>query len=151
MSESRAEQSKRHEKEFRADQAAWIEPLAHVRRNCSHRYANKDWSIGLQHNFPDGLPRGICLKCSTVMHPVRFECVRSNQMALLPMHSLYHVVIALENQDAASALLRDIMLAAVDCLTNNREWSALADLDVIYTRARARISEQLNADIEASK
>jgi hypothetical protein len=113
---------------------------------CSHRRGQRKWAIGLQHNFPDHLPRGICLLCGLVIHPAHWvDWVPGGgpgAMTLVTANMLYPVVQMIEDQDHALAVLRDVYFAAVDSLIASNEARYLSWLDFTYALARGAIHQQ---------
>jgi hypothetical protein len=47
--------------------------LEKLQRDCSHTDANARPSISLNHNFPDHLPRGICVQCRLMIEPAHYS------------------------------------------------------------------------------
>lgn len=67
------------------------------RRNCPHRHPNGQNALGVQHNMPDGLGRGLCPICADVLHPQRYEYMAPNRdgsenKIILPEHPKYYMV-----------------------------------------------------------
>jgi hypothetical protein len=107
-------------------------------RACSHRAYPLDgiqsWAIGLQHNFPDGFPRGICLICAFVIHP---------------MDPLYPVVEVLDRAELANLFLQDVYAAATEEIVtsyNPPTWHLLRDISAMFTKAKTEIFEQSEID-----
>jgi hypothetical protein len=47
--------------------------LAKLQADCSHTDQNNRSAISLNHNFPDRLPRGICVQCRLMIAPAHYE------------------------------------------------------------------------------
>jgi hypothetical protein len=148
MSETRLEMAQRIKLQFQKEAEEIGKYRQRMQDNCSHKTADQWWDIGLQHNFPDMLPRGVCLRCSLVIAPRHWADAGPGKIEAVPAHYLYPVVLALEQQDHALATMRDVYLAAVDSLTWNSEARLIEHVDFIYARARAAIRKQCARDIE---
>lgn len=134
---------------FRAEDAELAFRREKRKYDCSHLDGNGDWAIGLQHNFPDRLPRGICLRCNMVIHPGHWEVTNPQvaaAMVQMDAHPLYPVVRALDQADAVQAFVNDVFEAAIVSLMNFGETRYIENLDRQYGLVRGAISAQLRQD-----
>ena len=148
MSKTRQEMAQRYKALIQKDVAETALYREQIQQDCTHRTADQWWDIGLQHNFPDRLTRGICLRCDLVISPRHWESAGPDEVKVVPAHPLYPVVVALEQQDYALATLRDVYFAAVNSLLAFNETRFIGDIDYLYARARAAIRKQCERDIE---
>lgn len=120
-----------------------------LQRACSHRFLDNSWSVGLQHNFPDYLTRGLCLQCGLVIHPKHWACGGPNKAVLEEAHLLYPVVIALDTRDHALAVINDAESHGFDQLRWMQGFifpNSYGDLALIYSRARIEVYQQCETD-----
>lgn len=85
-----------------------------IKSRCSHLDANGHWALNVVHNFPDRMPRGLCIRCTIVIHPTHFESGGPDEVISVASHILYPVIQALDLRDHYLAVLRDAETAAVD-------------------------------------
>jgi hypothetical protein len=153
MSESRAEQNQRHKRDFRADDNSWRVQRKRIQTDCPHLDALQNPNIGLQHNFPDRLVRGICLRCHDVMHPRHWEIAAptpsapTGRLVLMQDHPFYPVVLLVDAADAARAILNDVADAAINSLMASSEVRLLGDLEQVIDQARWAIQEELRCNV----
>lgn len=122
---------------------------------CTHRHAG-DWAIGLQHNFPDYLPRGICLLCGLVIHPMHWGQPTPHRTDLIPAHPLYPVVLLSERLEFALLLLDDEYTKQVDTLlADSQRQTKIFDAEIAHQQARQKLIDQFHfytqQDIPAEK
>lgn len=76
---------------------------------CSHKDKNQRWSIALQHNFHDNMPRGVCARCRIHIYPAHWDYRPitdpttgkiTNQSFIVQEHPLYRIVREIESQPA---------------------------------------------------
>jgi len=100
----RATVNARNEAEMRKHETACQEALAARRAACRHRDTIDRPTINLVHNFPDGLPRGVCVHCGDWIHPAEWQFTAPTRQFprgkpfIIPAHPLYMEVIHLENE-----------------------------------------------------
>lgn len=121
--------------------------LQETQNNCNHQNA-RDWAIGLQHNFPDDLPRGICLRCFLVIHPKHWESGGPNQTIVVNAHKLYPVVKLMEKRDFDLAALEQEYIQHVDDLLGSNQANLIGSAELAYNLARAMIMDTFNAVTE---
>jgi hypothetical protein len=72
---------------------------------CPHKDKQQKWSVQLQHNFHDRLPRGICSLCELFIHPAYWDYrpitnpdgTVTDKAFIIKEHPLYHIVRELES------------------------------------------------------
>jgi hypothetical protein len=74
------------------------------KNSCRHRDRNSFPSLGLNHNFPDGQVRGICVLCNEIIHPREWRIGAPSvfgvpQPYIVEAHKDYGVVLNLESMD----------------------------------------------------
>jgi len=94
-----------HEREeFQESEREQAELTRQRQANCSHKDENGDWSINLQHNFHDNMPRGLCPLCGLLIAPLHWDYrphmlpdgkIKSEAF-VVPAHPLYYLVQQLE-------------------------------------------------------
>lgn len=122
---------------------------------CSHYYKSGSPAINLQHNFPDGCPRGICSLCFTVIHPVQWSDAGPNQLKRVNAHPFYPIVEAMETRDHALAVLDDAHSAAIDAAfyycrnlgvrTTLADDGLLSQVDQIFGYARVQVQDTFSS------
>lgn len=123
---------------------------AHHQRECKHRaYGDNEWAIGLQHNFPDMQPRGICYLCNFVIQPRHWvDWVPGGtpgSMTIVTASMLFPVVTAIERRDYALDFLNRIYIAAVDFLQSD-ELALTIWIDWVDAQARKAVRQQCEDD-----
>lgn len=120
-------------------------------QGCGHRTQDdRDWAIGLQHNFPDMQPRGICLRCNFVIHPKHWvDWVPGGtpgSMTFVTASMLYPVVTAIDRRDYALSFLDRIYLAAVDSLMRFNENALIIWAEWMHAQAQKAVRQQCEDD-----
>jgi ATP-dependent exoDNAse (exonuclease V) beta subunit len=67
---------------------------------CRHQDKKGQWKINLIHNFPDGLPRGVCTNCDKFFHPAHWD-FRASGPFQIPADPQYNIVLEIESQSFA--------------------------------------------------
>ena len=122
---------------------------ARRQRGCKHRaYGDNDWAIGLQHNFPDMQPRGICYLCNFIIQPkhwVDWVPGHPGTMTIVTASMLYPVVTAIDRRDYALDFLNHIYDAAVDSLQFD-ELALTIWIDWVDAQAQKAVRQQCEDD-----
>lgn len=90
---------------------------------CSHLTYAGYWALGITHNYPDMLPRGICMQCTLVIAPSHWECGGPKQTVIVKEHPLYPVVRWMEARDYALARLEQEYEKQIDGILYPRGYS----------------------------
>lgn len=88
-------------RQMQRDQWEMVEAQRETQENCPHQKRDINGiiknKIELVHNFPDSMPRGICLLCRKVWHPARWEFQGMNRDRVqLPATPGYDKILELE-------------------------------------------------------
>jgi hypothetical protein len=137
-------------KDWKAAEEQRRNAKARRQRGCKHRACgDNDWAIGLQHNFPDMQPRGICYLCNFVIQPrhwVDWIPGHPGAMTVVTASMLYPVVTAIERRDSALDFLGRIYIATVDSLMRFDETALIVWAGWVSSQARKAVRQQCEDD-----
>lgn len=98
VDEKAVEREKRERAQFRESMRVAVERQREIKERCHHKDAKNSYSVSLVHNFPDHMPRGICMKCHLLIEPEHFDYGADGKAFRIPAHPLYSLVQALDQQ-----------------------------------------------------
>lgn len=102
------------DKSIQEAETTWQDIRKKMQRNCPHLDNHRQWAFNLVHNFPDGLPRGLCPLCMLLIQPTHCESGGPNQIIAVAEHPLYPVVRWMEQLDYTLAKLEQEYIQKVD-------------------------------------